>query len=509
MRVKVFIIVSILALILCSCTQSGISTVQIVKDGDYTIALKKFTILREEYDYNIVNYNDIDYISADDAYEIISLIAKQTNKYKLDSGIISDVFDWDKNRINIEMTRVISPARAIFSGKPNNFNISGIEEIKNYRIETTSLNDFNINYISANNTIYLPLMILNYSVFDNEYMLYPTPDKKNFILDEIYTFSDQFINLIDSSSEKVINDPPALRKFSAKYLFEFVKRNYPYISIKQNNSWNLDLDSINTNEDYISYVLTSLDSLDDGHTFARYFDAPNVDFASLLKKSNTSKHYNEYIKAIEPNLEFTNSEYKVLSDNLGYIRIHSFEDDNDIFYKLPYIFKELQSTDGLIIDLRFNGGGALTNAFQLMDPLIKSSKSIELYYNQMVNGELTDIKNFELIKTGNLSYEKPIVLLTNKFSFSTANIFAGLFKDNDLGTIIGERARGGGSTRIINVLPDGISFYFSNPNVVFCDSNGEFFETGIEPDIIVEENLENNRDQILEKAIEYLSNPGH
>ena len=507
MRVKVFIIVSILALILCSCTQSDISTVQIIEDGNYTIELKKFTILNNEYDFNIVNYNDIDYINANDAYEIISLIAKQTNKYKLDSGIVSDVFDCDNNRINIELTKVISPARAIFSQKPNNFKISGLEDFTNYRIETTSLNDFNINYISVNNTIYLPLMILNYSVLDNEYMLYPAPNKKSFTLDEISTFSgnEEFITSIDSSGEKILNESLALRKFSANYLYEFIKRNYPYISMRHHNLLNLDLASINTNDDYIRYIFESLDTLDDGHTCPRIFISPEIDVRPLMNNSNRVKRTSDYMKAIETNLDFTSSDYKIISDNLGYIRIHSFLNDNDIFHKLPYIFKELQNTDGLIIDLRFNLGGITTNIFNLLDPLVKNNNSVQVYFNQMVNGDLTDIKKFEFTKTGNFYYEKPIVLLTNRFTYSAGNIFAGLFKDNKLGTIIGEKTLGGGSSRIINVLPDGSSFYFSNPDAILYNRNGEFFETGIEPDIKVKENLENNKDQILEKAIEYLS----
>ncbi len=506
MRVKAFIIVSILALILGSCTQRNISTVHIVKEGDYTIELKKFTILKKEYDYNIVNYKDIDYISVNDAYEILSIIDKQTNKYNLDSGNINNVFDWENNRINIELTKVISPARAIFSGKQNNFKISGIEDFKNYRIETTLLDDFNICYISVNNTIYLPLMLLNFSVFDNEFMLYPFPDNKNLVLDEIYAFSDEYIDWVNSNCEKVLIDSPSLREFSAIYLYEFINRNYPYISIRQNNLLSLDLDSINSYDDYKRYVLSCLDSLDDDHTVSKELMAP--EFKDLLSSNdyNIIIRFNEYMKAIEANPSFVSSEYKIIDDNIGYIRIHTFYDDNDIFYRLPYIFKELQNTDGLIIDLRFNQGGALTNAFQLLDPIVEKNNTIDVYYNQMFSGKLTDIKKFKLTKVGNLFYKKPIVLLTNKFSYSSSNTFAGIFKDNELGTIIGEKTLGGGSTRITNVLPDGISFSYSNPNVVFCDSNGDFFETGIEPDILVEENLENYNDKILEKAIDYLIN---
>lgn len=508
MRVKIFIIISILGLVFCSCTQSNISTVHIVKEGDYTIELKKFTILSKEYDFNIVNYNDINYISTNDAYEIISLIAKQTNKYNLDSGNIRDVFDWENNQINIELTKVISPARAIFFQKPNYFMISGIEDFKNYRVENTLLNDFNISYINVNNTIYLPLMLLNYSVFDNEYMLYPAPDNKSFTLDETITFSnldEQFINSIDSSSAKVLYDSPTLRKFSANYLYEFIKRNYPYISIRHNDLLSLDLDSINTNDDYVIYLFKILDGLDDLHTLLRM--APVINDPTSLNNSNILRNMSNLTKAIEANPSFASSEYKIVGDNLGYIRVHSFANDNNSFFnKLPYILKEFNNTNGLILDLRYNQGGLISNIFNLLHPFVKDNNSIKIHYSQLINGELTAIKNFELTKTGNLYYEKPIVLLTNRFTYSAGNMFAGIFKDNKLGTVIGEKTQGGGSSRIINVLPDGSSFYFSNPDAILYNRNGEFFETGIEPDILVEENIENNNDQILEKAIEYLIN---
>lgn len=108
------------------------------------------------------------------------------------------------------------------------------------------------------------------------------------------------------------------------------------------------------------------------------------------------------------------------------------------------LLKELQVTgvDGVVLDLRNNGGGSLTEAIDLTGLFIK-------------NGPVVQVKNSaNRVEVGTdddpgVVYNGPLVVLTNRFSASASEIFAGAIQDYHRGVVVGESTYGKGTVQTI------------------------------------------------------------
>lgn len=140
---------------------------------------------------------------------------------------------------------------------------------------------------------------------------------------------------------------------------------------------------------------------------------------------------------------------------LGIITLPSFYMDFEMYQKgdpnytsttrdVQRLIKELQAEkiDGLAIDLRNNGGGALAEAIELTGLFIK-------------DGPVVQVKNSaNKIEVGKdddptVAYNGPLVVLTNRFSASASEIFAGAIQDYHRGVIIGESTYGKGTVQTV------------------------------------------------------------
>jgi carboxyl-terminal processing protease len=108
------------------------------------------------------------------------------------------------------------------------------------------------------------------------------------------------------------------------------------------------------------------------------------------------------------------------------------------------LIKELQSEkiDGLAIDLRNNGGGSLAEAIDLTGLFIKEGPVVQVKNssNKIEVGKDDDIE---------VAYNGPLVVLTNRFSASASEIFAGAIQDYHRGVIIGESTYGKGTVQTV------------------------------------------------------------
>ncbi|MFT5746120.1 MAG: carboxyl-terminal processing protease [Saprospiraceae bacterium] len=137
--------------------------------------------------------------------------------------------------------------------------------------------------------------------------------------------------------------------------------------------------------------------------------------------------------------EETNFQYH-LSDSLGYLRINEMT-EKLTFWKfnkaLDKAVHKFQNKQGLIIDLRFNGGGWDFIAYQLASRLIQEEVG---HYERMRKKGSTKFttKKYKKIKPkGKNQFVKPIVILTSDFTASAAEVFLLLMKDLPHVTIIG------------------------------------------------------------------------
>ena len=114
------------------------------------------------------------------------------------------------------------------------------------------------------------------------------------------------------------------------------------------------------------------------------------------------------------------------------------------------VLKDFESKGGVdvvVIDLRSNGGGALTEAIEVSGLFIDKGPVVQV---KTLSG---DPRTHDDVETGT-AYEGPLVVVCNKLSASASEIFAGVIKDYKRGVIVGDKSTHGKGT-VQNVMPVG------------------------------------------------------
>lgn len=203
-------------------------------------------------------------------------------------------------------------------------------------------------------------------------------------------------------------------------------------------------------------------------------------------------------------IQVNNVESEVLDGNIGYIKILQFE--NDIYNQFKKQYEELllKNINGLIIDVRNNPGGLVSETVKILDLLLPKGEVLRLTYKDGSNKiyKCSDDKQIKI----------PLVVLANGSSASASEILASAIKDSGKGIIIGTKTYGKGIVQEIEKL----SFRGALSITVakyYTSSGIEINKNGIEPNIVVElpDELKKqtvvtkDKDTQLQRAIQYIN----
>lgn len=198
------------------------------------------------------------------------------------------------------------------------------------------------------------------------------------------------------------------------------------------------------------------------------------------------------VEIIRDKIEETSVESKILDNNIGYIAISSFAENTAEEFRAQLETMENKSVDGLVIDLRNNGGGIVNTCQEIADMLLGECEIVSMKNRA---GE-ESVLNSDEEKT-----ELPYVILVNENSASASEILAAAVKDNTDNPLVGVTTFGKGIVQTSGQLEDGSALEMTTMQY-FSPNGNKIHKKGVKPDYVVK-NTE-TEDKQLDKAVELL-----
>ena len=315
-----------------------------------------------------------------------------------------------------------------------------------------------------------------------------------------------FIGCIDE--EEFPNTPQG--NFEA--LWKIIDEHYCFFDYKQ-HEYGLDWNAVynkykvrvnnQISRDQLFEVLTDmLAELKDGHVnlsasfdYGRYWswqeDYP-TNFSDTLQRRYLGTDYK-----ISSGLRYT-----ILDDNIGYVYYGSFQDAVGEG-NLDEVINHMILCNGLILDIRNNGGGNLTYAEKLAARFFHENILVGYIQHKTGKGhnDFSELEEQHISPSSNLRWQKPVVILTNRRVFSAANEFVKYMKCMPLAKTVGDKTGGGAGLPFSSTLPNGWTVRFSA--CPMYDRQRQQTEFGIEPDYYIgqtDDDFYRGKDTLIEFA---------
>lgn len=172
---------------------------------------------------------------------------------------------------------------------------------------------------------------------------------------------------------------------------------------------------------------------------------------------------------------------RTLEPGYGYIRLAQFQErsDRDLQRALEKMAAEKGGLKGLVLDLRNNPGGLLTQAVRISDIFLDSGLIV------YTDGRIESQKQKFFAQKDASSMDFPLVVLVNGGSASASEIVAGALQDHKRAVVLGTKTFGKGSVQTILPLDDNSALRLTTARY-FTPKGRSIQATGIIPDIIVE-----------------------
>jgi Peptidase family S41/Bacterial Ig-like domain len=199
----------------------------------------------------------------------------------------------------------------------------------------------------------------------------------------------------------------------------------------------------------------------------------------------------------------------LFDDGVGYIRIDSWSTRDVRAYEGAYrLLGKYPDMPGLVVDVRFNGGGSETLAGDFagcfIDGPVLYAKNV--YRDPTAEGGFTPVLDRVLEPNpGRPKYRGKIAVLSGPVVMSSCEAFVLMMKQVPTATVFGDTTQGGSGNPRAYDLGNGVTVYLSSWKAMLPDGS-EFEGVGVEPDVSVSVNPSelSQRDPVLEAALEHL-----
>jgi carboxyl-terminal processing protease len=314
------------------------------------------------------------------------------------------------------------------------------------------------------------------------------------------------------SCEKMFIEPPAnnpeavfenlWNTFNDEYA-PFEERNVDWYQAY--NTYRPMISQNTTTDELFNIISQMLGLLDDGHV---NLTAPGKEifFANKVRRELIDDNlFNKQV--IKTYLESDFKEGfeesyiygKIKNENVGYI---FFDYVGDNFFVLNDFLKKYENSNGFIIDLRHNQGGDFTYCFSEIGRLTNQKRYV--FKSKTKNGkgqnDYTNWTEWYIQPKGNF-INKPIIVLTDRYTISAGERSVMAFKTLPNVTIVGDTTNGAHGTMIGRELANGW-FYSLVPQKVEMFDGQSYEGIGLAPDVNLK-NLTSEINQGIDKTLQY------
>lgn len=316
-----------------------------------------------------------------------------------------------------------------------------------------------------------------------------------------------------TACEKVFFEPEAQSvnpQENLDYLWQQCDEKYAYFDVK-----GIDWDQVKVKYSAQLYEGMSDDSL--FNVLGGMLTELKDDHTNLISNFNVSRFGVNYLgqdnfdwRLIEDH--YLNQDYYIsgpfmhnfiAGGEVGYIRFPSFTGSmtNE---QWDFMFKRYANTKGLILDMRENGGGAVSDVFNVLSRFIDEPTTV--FYSRLKNGkghdDFSEIEPAVVNPAQGYVWLRKVMVLVDRGTYSAGSFTAIGTKALDHVRLVGDTTGGGLGLPNGGQLPNGWTYRFSITQTLSLDKNPEF-EMGVPPDVhaLMDWN-DLTKDEVIEAALQ-------
>lgn len=252
------------------------------------------------------------------------------------------------------------------------------------------------------------------------------------------------------------------------------------------------------------------------YTYALFYGNADEKIELKIRKKNNLVFTTSISRKLISDREYKTYELRITKDNIAYLKINDYENNNykEIFDSL---YVKLLPSKALIIDIRENDGGNSGQGYYVLSHLIekntlsaksKTRQNISLFKARGQTDTWLEIAPDTIRPISNKEkYLKPVIVLTGAQTFSAGEDFLVAFDNSKRGIKIGQATAGSTGQPLFFDLPNGGRFRVCTKRDSYPNGK-EFVGIGIIPEIVIQEtvkSIQDNQDIVLEKAIEIIN----